>query len=121
MGQGGIFEGKLSVKHSIRIDGRLKGELETAETVTIGSNGEVEGDIKAKDVIVGGKITGSIIAGGRVTLESTSTFNGDVKTVKLVIEEGAVFNGAMEMIDSKPVTPARKLNFSEEKSSPTEQ
>ncbi len=109
IGREGILEGKLLLKHSIRIDGRLKGQLETTETVTIGPEGEIEGDIKAKDVVVGGRITGSIVASGKVILESASKFNGEVKTVKLVIEEGAVFNGAMEMSDGSPKLHPKKL------------
>jgi len=109
IGREGKVEGKIVLNHSVRIDGRLKGQLETSETLTIGPEGEIEGDIKARDVVVGGKVTGSIIASGRVTLESAAKFRGDIKTVKMVIEEGAVFNGAMEMSDGALKIPLRQL------------
>ncbi len=101
IGYESVFEGKLSVKHSIRVDGYLKGELISTDTVTIGSQGVVEGDIKSKDVIIGGKVKGSITAAGKVILESTSQLSGDLKTVKLIIEEGAILNGATEMGEAK--------------------
>lgn len=109
IGQNADLEGKLAVKHSVRIDGRMKGEISTSETVTIGSSGKMEGDIKAKDVIVGGKVTGSITAEGKVTLEEASSFTGELKTVKLVIKEGAVLNGATEMGETKSPAMPRKL------------
>ncbi len=115
IGREGRFEGKIILKHSVRIDGRLKGQLETTETVTIGIDGEVEGDIKAKDVVVGGKVSGSVLANGKVTLESASKLSGDIKTKRLVIEEGALFNGAMEMSDGSPKVPPRKLPAEENK------
>ncbi|MBC8205494.1 polymer-forming cytoskeletal protein [bacterium] len=99
IGHNSHFEGKMIVKHGVRIDGVLKGELDSTDTVTIGANGVVEGNIKAKNVIIGGRITGSIEASGKVILESNSKLKGDLKTVKLVIEEGAVFNGSAEMND----------------------
>jgi len=110
IGQNGDFEGRLVVKHSVRIDGRMKGNITTTETVTIGQSGQIEGDIIAKDVIIGGKVVGSIKAEGKVTLEESSTFKGELKTKKLVIVEGAVFNGSTEMGDNnrsipKPLPP----------------
>ena len=105
IGQNGDFEGKFTVKHSVRIDGRMKGNITTTETVTIGNAGQVEGDIVARDVIIGGKVSGSIKAEGKVTLEESSVFTGELKTKKLVIVEGAVFNGATEMGDNSRIAP----------------
>jgi cytoskeletal protein CcmA (bactofilin family) len=97
LGPNGEFEGKLSVKHSVRIDGYFKGEISTTETLTIGPNGHIEGNIIATDVIMGGIVQGTILAEGKVVLEETSRFQGDLKTVKLVIKEGAIFIGASDM------------------------
>ena len=105
LGPDANFEGKLTVKQSMRVDGQIKGELSSSETVTIGSSGSVEGDISAKDVIVGGKVTGRLTVQGKTVLEKTSTLNGDLKTTRLVVEEGAVFNGNSDMGDSKPLAP----------------
>lgn len=97
IGRGAALEGKLEVQSSIRVDGRVKGSLKSSETVIIGKEGEVEGDISAKNVVVGGKVNGKIDASGRVVLEATATFTGDLKTGKLVIDEGAVFDGQCSM------------------------
>lgn len=97
IGKDAVIEGKVLVKQSIRIDGRVKGELEAADTATVGGTGEVEGNIKAKNIVVGGKVQGSLDATAKVTLEATSVLRGDLSASRLIIEEGAVFNGRSSM------------------------
>jgi len=101
LGHEGIFEGKISVKHSIRIDGSLKGELTTTESLTVGREGVIEGNVNAKHLISGGRIKGTVVVSGKTVLEETSELAGDLKTSKLVIEEGAVLQGKTDM--SPPV------------------
>ena len=113
IGHDGLLEGNLTVKHSIRIDGTLKGDLKTTETVTIGKDGKVEGNISAKHLIVGGRIKGSVTVTGKTTLESTSVLEGELRTGKLVIEEGAVLNGSTSMGNS-PAGQGRVLPKKEE-------
>ena len=117
LGADAQLEGKLTVKQSMRVDGKVKGELTSSETITIGTTGSVEGDITAKDVIVGGKVTGRLTAGGKTVLESSSALKGDLKTRRLVVEEGAIFNGNSDMGDTgleSPQHPPRKIMLSEE-------
>jgi cytoskeletal protein CcmA (bactofilin family) len=97
LGEGSRFNGTLSVPHSLRIDGELKGKIETTETLTIGSLGVIEADIKARRAIFGGKVVGNVIAEERVELESKSSLVGDLKTRNLIINEGALFHGACSM------------------------
>jgi len=88
----------------MRIDGKVKGELITSNTVTIGSEGVVEGTISAKDVVVGGRVVGTLNATGRIILEAHSVLNGDLKTSRLVVEDGATFNGSSDMGGKNMVT-----------------
>lgn len=81
----------------MRIDGEVKGELHSADTITIGKDGIIEGNLRAKDIVVGGRVNGSISASGKITLESKSTLDGDLRASRLVIEEGAAFNGHSDM------------------------
>ena len=113
IGHDGLFEGNLTVKHSIRIDGMLKGDLNTTESLTIGKDGKVDGNITAKHLIVGGRIKGVVTVTGKTTLESTSTLEGELKTGKLIIEEGAALNGSTTM-DNAPANHGRILPKKEE-------
>ncbi len=97
LGEGTYIEGKLEAKGSIRIDGRVKGAVKTADTLTVGNNGVVEGKIEARNAVVGGKIEGEINITEKLILESKSTLIGNLRTKKLVIDEGAVFQGKSDM------------------------
>ena len=101
LGKDSYFEGKLNLKHSLRIDGKMKGRLETTESLTVGRDGEINGDeINVKNAVIGGTVIGKITASGKVTLEANSVFRGEMKTKKLVIHDGAVFEGQCQMSDN---------------------
>ena len=103
IGEGTVFEGNITVPHSLRIDGTFKGRIDTAEMLTIGKNGRVEADIKSKSAIIGGRVTGNVAAEERVELEAEASLIGDLRARDLVINEGAVFHGKCSMRE----TPAQ--------------
>ena len=96
-GEGTVFEGSVTVPHSVRIDGSFKGKIETSEIITIGHSGVVEADIIAKSAIIGGKVIGNVTVDDRVELEANSSLIGDLRAKDLVINEGAVFHGNCSM------------------------
>jgi cytoskeletal protein CcmA (bactofilin family) len=106
VGSGTVFEGSLNVTSSMRIDGKIKGQISCAETLLVGKTGEVEASVRVKNATIGGKVVGDIIAEEVVILEGKSTLMGDVTTKKLIIEEGAVFNGTCRMGDEVRKAPA---------------
>ncbi len=97
IGKGTSFEGNISVENSVRVDGRFKGNIKSTESIVVGKEGEIEGEIAVKNAVVGGKITGKLFASGKVTLENTSAFQGELTATRLVIDEGAVLNGTCTM------------------------
>lgn len=97
IGEGASFEGSAILPHAVRIDGAFKGKIDAAEMLTIGNSGVVEADIKAKSIIIGGKLSGNIFAAERIELESKASFIGDLQTRDLVINEGALFHGKCSM------------------------
>ena len=103
IGKGSAVEGTLKVQSSLRVDGRIKGQVSTTDSLVIGKEGEIEGEIRVKIAIVGGKIKGKIFASGKVVLEAKSSFYGELKTSKLVIDEGAIFEGVCSMTDDGKV------------------
>ncbi len=100
LGKNSIFEGNITVEHSLRIDGRLKGDVKSSDTLVIGKDGEVNGNAQVKNLVLGGKIKGTVEAVGKVVLESKSEFRGELKTSKLVIDEGAIFDGRCSMSEA---------------------
>lgn len=103
IGAGTVLEGTMIVPHSVRIDGSLKGKLDTTETLTVGSSGLIEADIVAKSAIIGGSVRGNLTVEDRVELEANASLIGDLRTKDLVINEGATFHGNCSMDAGKSV------------------
>jgi cytoskeletal protein CcmA (bactofilin family) len=97
IGKGSAFEGTIVVPHTLRIEGSFKGKIETSEMLTIGNDGLVEADIKARSAIIGGKVNGTVVVEERVELESRASLIGDLRARDLVINEGALFHGRCSM------------------------
>ncbi len=110
VGKGTYVEGTLKIDNSIRIDGRIKGDVETNDSLIIGKDGEIEGNVKAKNAIIGGKIVGKLHVEGKVVLESKAIFHGEMKAERLVIDDGAVFDGQCTMEDEKKMKSGLKTD-----------
>jgi cytoskeletal protein CcmA (bactofilin family) len=99
IGRHAEFEGNFRLNESIRIDGRVIGDVKSASdrsvSVVIGPTGEVVGDLVAHRVIVAGKVSGNIHALERVELHSECFVEGDIKYVSMAIEHGARVQGLM--------------------------
>ncbi len=97
IGPDAVLNGDLMISNSARIDGKVNGKVQSKDTITIGNDGIIEGDVTANHVVVGGTIIGNINATGRTVLEHNSRLDGNLRTMILVVEEGALFNGNSEM------------------------
>jgi len=105
---GSEFEGRLSFKDTVRIDGRLLGEVSCENTLVVGEGGELLAKVQAGVVVVAGQITGDVIAARRLHIEKSGRVEGDVQTPALVMEEGALLNGRVKMGKpaARPAEPA---------------
>ncbi len=97
VGAGTYLEGVIETSGSLRIDGKVKGTVKSSDRVTIGASGEVIGEIHAKSAIIGGRIEGDVHVEQKLILEKTSSLNGNLSTGKLIIDDGAHFNGKSAM------------------------
>ncbi len=103
IGKGSSIQGDLKVQNSVRVDGKVVGSIHATDTVVVGKEGEVEGNIQAKHLFLAGKIKGNINVPGKVALETRSSVFGDIRASRLVVHEGALFNGRCTMKDSERV------------------
>ena len=92
-----VVEGKIQTEGSIRIDGKLIGDLVAKASAAIGLTGSVDGTIHARNVSLSGKLKGSVIAAEKLVLEAKSVVRGDIRAARLVIDEGALFDGNCAM------------------------
>ncbi len=111
--QGSSFEGKLSFKDTVRIDGHFSGEISSENTLVVGETGVIEANVRSQIVIISGTVAGDIVADKKVVMHKTGRVDGNVHTPSLVMEDGAVINGQLKMSDKKatraPVSTAPAL------------
>jgi cytoskeletal protein CcmA (bactofilin family) len=91
------LEGNISSDGDIRLDGNMKGNIVTKAKVIIGPQGSIEGDIDCSNADVFGKIKGNVKVKDLLFLKNSASIEGDIHTVKLVVENGAAFNGSCVM------------------------
>ena len=104
IGRHAEFEGNLRLNESVRIDGRVLGNVQSVweqpVSVVIGPTGEVVGDVVAQRVIVAGKVSGNIHAQDRVELHAGCFVQGDLKYVSIAVEHGARVQGLLLQVDA---------------------
>ena len=97
IGAGTIITGDVISKGDIRVDGTLKGSVNTEGKVVLGREGVIEGDVVCKDADISGTIKARITVSQLLSLKTTAKLNGDIITNKLSIEPGAAFTGSCSM------------------------
>ena len=97
IGEGTVFEGTLTSESDVRISGRVDGKLEVKGKVIVAQEGSVEGEITAASLDVAGRVQGEVVVEERVVLKSSARVEGNIQTARLVVEEGASFNGRCQM------------------------
>ncbi len=96
IGRGTLFEGKMKVENSARVDGVFKGELTCSGALTISQSGEAYAHLEGKDIYINGIVRGTVHA-EKVRLDSQARFIGDIYANALSVSEGAVFHGSCSM------------------------
>lgn len=93
VGAGARLEGNVVSAGSLRIDGQVKGQINAEGDVALSPQSQVEADIRAQNVSVGGAFKGNIIVKGKAHLARGGRVDGNITSKTLVIEEGGVFHG----------------------------
>ena len=97
LGQGTIINGEINSDADIRIDGTVKGNVISKGKIVLGSTGQIDGDIRSENAYLEGRVNGKVEVADLLILSKTSFVNGDIMIKKLVVEEGARFNGKCTM------------------------
>jgi len=98
IGKSITLKGDLSGNEDLVIEGHVEGRVDLPNNMlTIGANGSCSAEVHAKTVVVVGKVTGNVSATERIEIQATGLVNGDVAAPRLVVAEGAVVNGSIEM------------------------
>jgi len=108
IGNEAYFQGTLTAKGSLRIDGRVDGSVVDAKIVTIGKSGKVKGDISCEICYVSGEVKGNITALDHIEAQNGSRVDGDMRSPRIMLEEGALFNGNCSMDNNTPKNAERQ-------------
>jgi cytoskeletal protein CcmA (bactofilin family) len=113
LGKGTEFKGVLSFEGTIRVDGKIDGEVISKDTLIAGDGAFLQGEISVGTIISSGKVVGNINASQQVHLLAPANIQGNIKTPKLIIEEGVTFDGKCEMAGEKKSAEQKIVSLKE--------
>ena len=98
-----IIDGSVKLENAIIVYGQIKGGVITKGSVRLGKSAAVYGNIIGEDIRIAGLVEGNILSEGQVTLLKTCTVLGDITYKKLIIEDGAKFEGKCEVVTENSI------------------
>ena len=99
--------GQIYSKEDLYVDGDVEGTIELHDNkLTIGPNGKVHAAVKAREVVVLGTIQGNVEASDRLEIRKDGRLVGDIRTARIIIEDGAYFKGSIDIVKAEPVKSA---------------
>ena len=101
------INGQIFSKEDLYVDGDVEGTIELAENkLTVGPSGRVQASVKAREVVVLGQIQGNVEAMDKLDIRKDAKLVGDIKTARIIIEDGAYFKGSIDIVRQDAKKPA---------------
>ncbi len=117
IGKSVMIKGQIFSREDLTIDGEIDGSVELHEhRLTVGPNGKLQAGVKAREVVVLGTIHGNVEASDKIDIRKDAKLVGDIKTARIVIEDGAYFKGSIDI--ARPESAARTPAPAQAKSQP---
>lgn len=91
------IEGALTAEGTVRIDGKIKGDVILSGNLIVGNEGSVKGNVKADSISLSGVIEGNVTVANQLHLTPTSRLIGDIDAKNIIVDEGAIFHGNCKM------------------------
>ena len=99
IGKSVMIKGQIFSREDLTIDGEIDGSVELHEhRLTVGPNGKLQAGVKAREVVVLGTIQGNVEASDKIDIRKDAKLVGDIKTARIVIEDGAYFKGSIDIV-----------------------
>ena len=104
LGKNVTVKGQIVAREDLTIDGEVEGTVECHEhRLTIGPNARVQSNLKAREIVIHGSIQGNVEAADKIDIKKEAKLVGDIKTSRIVIEDGAYFKGSIDISKTAPV------------------
>lgn len=109
IGKSVVVKGNIFSREDLIVDGQVDGSIEMLEhRLTVGPNGKLNAGVKAREIIVVGTIHGNVDATDKIEIRKEAKLVGDIKTQRIVIEDGAYFKGSIDIMRPEVTKPAAK-------------
>ena len=107
IGKSVVLKGQIYGREDVTIDGEVEGTVELQEhRLTVGPNGKVVATIKAREIVVLGTVHGNIETREKIDIRKEAKVVGDIRTARIVIEDGAYFKGSIDIVRAEAPKPA---------------
>jgi cytoskeletal protein CcmA (bactofilin family) len=107
IGKSVVIKGQILSREDLIVDGEVEGTVELQENrLTIGPNGKLTASVKAREIIVLGTVHGNVEASEKIDIRKDAKLVGDIRTMRIVIEDGAYFKGSIDIIKPEVAKPA---------------
>ncbi len=101
-----VIRGEVKGSEDLIVDGRVEGTVTLSESrLTIGPSANVAANLSAKDILVMGQVQGNLVASGRVELRANCVVEGDIRALRLAVEDNAVFRGKVDLTQGVTKAP----------------
>ena len=105
--------GQIFSREDLYVDGDVEGTVEALEhKLTIGPNGTVRATVKAREVVALGTIQGNVEAADKIEIRKDAKLTGDIRTARIIIEDGAYFKGSIDIVKPEPAKASAKAQAS---------
>lgn len=91
------IKGEIRAREELVVDGEVEGTLESHSQITVGANGKVKANIKAREVIVYGSVRGNVEVTEKIAIRDQGSLVGDIKAAGISIDDGAYFKGSIDI------------------------
>lgn len=103
------IKGEIRAREELMVDGEVEGSLESQSLLTVGPNGKVRANIKAREVVVYGSVRGNVEVAEKIAIRDHGSLVGDIKAAGISIDDGAYFKGSIDIVRPEPKVTAKPI------------
>jgi cytoskeletal protein CcmA (bactofilin family) len=96
------IKGEIRAREELLVEGEVEGQLESQSLLTVGPNGKVRGNIKARQVAIFGSVRGNVEVTEKIAIREQGSLIGDIKGAGISIDDGAYFKGSIDIVRPEP-------------------
>jgi cytoskeletal protein CcmA (bactofilin family) len=109
IGQAMNIKGQIYAREHLMVDGEVEGSVQSESQLTVGPNGKVRANIKAREVIIFGSVRGNVEVIEKIAIREQGSLVGDIKAAGISIDDGAYFKGSIDIMRPEPKVTSRPV------------